>query len=59
MPRASAAVAVKAMNEAQLQLRAAPVKSVSFVTVRELRVREAFATDHRFRQAGFLALLKP
>lgn len=32
---------------------------VSFTTMRELRVREAFTTDHHFEQAGFVPLLKP
>ncbi len=32
---------------------------VSFTLMRELRMREAFTTDHHFRQAGFVALLKP
>lgn len=31
---------------------------VSFAVMRELRVRDAFTTDRRFRQAGFVALLK-
>ncbi|MDQ3624789.1 MAG: PIN domain-containing protein [Verrucomicrobiota bacterium] len=31
---------------------------VSFVTMRELRIRDAFTTDHHFRQAGFTPLLK-
>jgi predicted nucleic acid-binding protein len=31
---------------------------VSFATMRELRVREAFTTDHHFKQAGFIPLLK-
>jgi predicted nucleic acid-binding protein len=31
---------------------------VSFVVMRELRLREAFKTDHHFRQAGFTPLLK-
>jgi predicted nucleic acid-binding protein len=31
---------------------------VSFVTMRELRIREAFSTDHHFEQAGFVPLLK-
>lgn len=31
---------------------------VSFVTMRELRIREAFTTDHHFKQAGFVPLLK-
>jgi uncharacterized protein len=30
---------------------------VSFVTMRELRVRDAFTSDHHFVQAGFVALL--
>jgi predicted nucleic acid-binding protein len=30
---------------------------VSFTIMRELRIREAFTTDHHFRQAGFVALL--
>ena len=32
---------------------------VSFALMRELRIREAFTTDHHFRQAGFVPLLKP
>jgi predicted nucleic acid-binding protein len=31
---------------------------VSFATMRELRIREAFTSDHHFKQAGFLPLLK-
>jgi uncharacterized protein len=31
---------------------------VSFAVMRELRIRDAFTTDHRFRQAGFVDLLK-
>ncbi len=31
---------------------------VSFVLMRELRIRDAFTTDHHFRQAGFVPLLK-
>jgi predicted nucleic acid-binding protein len=31
---------------------------VSFVIMRELRIREAFTTDHHFRQAGFIPLLR-
>ena len=31
---------------------------VSFVVMRELRIRAAFTTDHQFRQAGFTPLLK-
>ena len=30
----------------------------SFATMRELRVRDAFTTDHHFKQAGFVPLLK-
>jgi len=32
---------------------------VSFTLMRELRIRDAFTTDHHFRQAGFAPLLKP
>ena len=32
---------------------------VSFVIMRELRIRDAYTTDHHFRQAGFTSLLKP
>ena len=31
---------------------------VSFTTMRELRVRDAFTTDRHFKQAGFAPLLK-
>ncbi len=31
---------------------------VSFVVMHELRMREAFTTDRRFKQAGFVPLLK-
>ena len=31
---------------------------VSFALMRELRIRDAFTTDHHFRQAGFTPLLK-
>ena len=31
---------------------------ISFVVMRELLVREAFTTDHHFKQAGFVPLLK-
>ena len=31
---------------------------ISFVVMRELRIRDAFTTDHHFRQAGFTPLLK-
>jgi predicted nucleic acid-binding protein len=30
---------------------------VSFVVMRELRIRDAFTTDHRFEQAGYRPLL--
>jgi len=30
----------------------------SFTLMRELRIRDAFTTDHHFRQAGFAALLR-
>jgi len=32
---------------------------VSFTLMRELRIRDAFTTDHHFHQAGFAPLLKP
>lgn len=32
---------------------------VSFVVMRELRIRDAFTSDQHFRQAGFVPLLKP
>jgi predicted nucleic acid-binding protein len=31
---------------------------VSFALMRELRIRDAFTTDHHFRQAGFVPLLE-
>jgi predicted nucleic acid-binding protein len=31
---------------------------VSFCLMRELRIRDAFTTDHHFKQAGFVPLLK-
>ncbi len=31
---------------------------VSFATMHELQVRDAFTTDHHFKQAGFVPLLK-
>jgi predicted nucleic acid-binding protein len=31
---------------------------VSFIAMRELRIRDAFSTDHHFKQAGFVPLLK-
>jgi hypothetical protein len=31
---------------------------VSFAIMHELRIRDAFTTDHHFRQAGFIPLLK-
>lgn len=30
---------------------------ISFIVMRELRIRDAFTTDHHFEQAGFAALL--
>ncbi len=32
---------------------------LSFVVMREARIRDAFTTDHHFRQAGFAPLLRP
>ena len=32
---------------------------VSFVAMRELQVRDAFTTDHHFKQAGLVPLLRP
>lgn len=32
---------------------------VSFVLMQELRIRDAFTTDHHFRQAGFEPLIRP
>jgi uncharacterized protein len=32
---------------------------ISFTAMRELRIRDAFTTDHHFQQAGFVPLLKP
>jgi len=31
---------------------------VSFATMHELRIRDAFTTDHHFKQAGFVPLLR-
>jgi len=31
---------------------------VSFAAMGEMRIRDAFTTDHRFKQAGFVPLLK-
>jgi uncharacterized protein len=31
---------------------------VSFALMHELRLRDAFTTDHHFKQAGFVPLLK-
>jgi|GEM_PF-2717969 len=31
---------------------------VSFAVILELRIRDAFTTDHHFRQAGFTPLLE-
>jgi uncharacterized protein len=33
--------------------------AVSFVLMRERKIREALTTDHHFEQAGFVRLLKP
>jgi predicted nucleic acid-binding protein len=32
---------------------------VSFFVMGEMRIRDAFTTDHRFKQAEFVPLLKP
>jgi predicted nucleic acid-binding protein len=31
---------------------------VSFAAMQEMNIRDAFTTDHHFRQAGFAALLR-
>ncbi|HZC36796.1 MAG TPA: hypothetical protein VE242_14330, partial [Chthoniobacterales bacterium] len=31
---------------------------LSFIVMRELRIRDAFSSDHHFSQAGFVPLLK-
>jgi predicted nucleic acid-binding protein len=31
----------------------------SFTLMQELRIQDSFTTDHHFRQAGFVALLRP
>lgn len=65
----SAAVRIEWMDAERLQSAAAFFRKhrdkewsftdcTSFCLMKELKIREAFTTDHHFRQAGFIPLLR-